>query len=586
MTTRGRGRWRYAVFKRWAAVLFLPLFIALALPLEIYLGNTKEIIFPFFSLLPILFAAFAGLLLVLALPLLSPWRRINSGYHSLLVAVSLLAWVNASFVRGDYGLFNGEELDLDSTGPVALLELAGWLGVIAFALVNQRFVALLGDLLVPVFLLTALVAGYNFSQAMRDRQLLAKQQFLDITVEQIDREKFAGVSDFSSQKNIIHIILDELQAQVFEELLRRQPELVPQLDGFTYYPDTTSIYPFTEISLPGILSGDIYRNGRELGTYLQQAFRDNRLFDALDAHGYTRSFHIYPSFCQDTYLDACTPTPGMAVRPVALTLLDFSLFRAVPTALKAQVYGPSGGVFKRVFGSGGYNDHMAGVAVLMFEEFNENIAVRDIPSSYKLFHSMISHAPVQLDGDCRILPEVKPNRLGPLAAQAGCALLQVRRFLLRLHELEIYDSTLIVVSSDHGGNYQDSKIKRRLKRLGIPPRHFSRAQAFLMIKPFDARGELKTSARRMSLADIAAIIGEEADLGPLPQEMGLPADPGRLREYFFMYWGMTEPTRDGRLVDFTHYCLGGPVRDPASWGRMAQRGDERHCEFPSPGEPP
>ena len=126
-------------------------------------------------------------------------------------------------------------------------------------------------------------------------------------------------------------------------------------------------------------------------------------------------FHIHPTFCSADYLDTCTPTPGLALRPVTLTLLDFALFRATPTVLKPLVYDNEGGLYEHLLSIGGYDAYAPGMGYLVFREFNEQLRVGNGPARYKLFQNMTSHAPIMLGADCAVL-DADPPPLGELRA--------------------------------------------------------------------------------------------------------------------------------------------------------------------------
>ena len=84
-----------------------------------------------------------------------------------------------------------------------------------------------------------------------------------------------------------------------------------------------------------------------------------------------------------------------------------------------------------------------------FEQFIEKMTALRSGPVYKLIHLGMPHRPVVMDRECGFIGVMSFSR-DLYRAQSGCAVDLVAEFLDRLRSLGIYDSSLIVVSSDHG----------------------------------------------------------------------------------------------------------------------------------------
>jgi len=551
--------------------LYLPFLLCLALPLDIFLGNAAEVGYPLTALLPILGTLFISLAFIFVLPMLVPSPLFRRVYFAGLVALSLIAWVTSNFLFGNYGMFNGEALTIDDRSLSAYLELAAGIALIVVLVRSTTLVSTLGDLVIGVFLLTLAFGVYQYLNIEEPDDGMALRSSLSL--ENMDEAEFSRLSQFSSQGNIVHILLDELQTDVFEQVLAGDPSLEEQLDGFTFFPNTSSVFPYTQMSLPAILSGEVYDNRSSKREYLDRSLNRNGFFQALEQASYTLDFHIHPAFCKSEYDLKCTAVAGNSILPSTLNLVDLSLFKAVPTVFKHAAHNNGMGVFKRFLSEGGYLDSQPGIGFLLFDKFNQNFTVNNGPPTYKFFQSLISHAPQLMESDCTLSGQINPLTMPHMKNQTNCAFHQVTRFLVSLKQADIYDQSLIIISSDHGGNYRDKSMAETLKSRFVHEQHFARGKSTLLVKPLNSRGLLQQSEYPARLSDIPRTVSEIAGL-----EFEKYGDdifsrdynPMRPRAYYFINWKLGAGESD-RLNGFRPYRIRGDVREASSWRRVLEK---------------
>jgi hypothetical protein len=551
-------------FKGILIALFLPFLICISLPLGIYLGNHEEIGSPPSYIAPYLGVVFLVMAAVLLAPQLLPCRRFKRVFLGILIALGLIAWVQSNFLFGDYGLFNGEALTINDRGIFAYAEALLCLLFIYSVVRYNKLASLLGDLVAGIFVLTLAMDCYAALSFNRNATLDAF--YASLSMEELDQQAFDEISQFSSNSNIIHILLDELQSDVFERVLSGDTTLAGALDGFTYFPNTSGVYPYTEMSLPAILSGEVYKNDASKSEYLSRTINRNTFIASLNEAGYKPLLHIHPAFCTRDYQLPCSRVPGISNRPAAFNLIDLALFRSAPTVLKRSAHNNGMGLFTHYLGGGGHMTSLSGIGYLLLEQFNQRFSVADIPPTYKFYQTMATHAPLVMESDCTPTGEHKPLEMRYMKVQANCALQQVVRILEQLKSADIYDQTLIILSSDHGGNYLAPGQSTTLKRKGIAQKHFARAKSTLLIKPFNTRGDLQRSKHGASLADIAATtlaqIGGSAEFGE--DLFAEDFERRRLREFYFIKWGFGGKKGE-RLEGFTPYTIKGDVRNAKAW---------------------
>ena len=91
---------------------------------------------------------------------------------------------------------------------------------------------------------------------------------------------------FSTTKNVLVVLLDSLQSDIFDEVVRENPDLEDALDGFTLYVDTAGVAPSTYLSMPAIHSGLEYDRTSSLRAYGQEGVIRGSFLNALSHNGY------------------------------------------------------------------------------------------------------------------------------------------------------------------------------------------------------------------------------------------------------------------------------------------------------------
>jgi hypothetical protein len=94
---------------------------------------------------------------------------------------------------------------------------------------------------------------------------------------------------FSGRGDILVVLMDQFQGDVFAELLDEDSGLFQAFEGFSYYPNVTSVSPQTLLALPAIYSGHIYRGGSIKKLYAD-AYQDSLFVDAERA-GYATTLY-------------------------------------------------------------------------------------------------------------------------------------------------------------------------------------------------------------------------------------------------------------------------------------------------------
>ena len=150
------------------------------------------------------------------------------------------------------------------------------------------------------------------------------------------------------------------------------------------------------------------------------------------------------------------PTPYVTydayVRFAGWQLADLALFRHSPHVLKPWIYNDQSWRLQTTFGqsidtAGRRFMPVNGQAFLA--DYTSRMRVGHDQPTYKYLHVGIPHWPVSVNADCEYIG-ARSLRRPNYTDQARCGIRRVGALLDKLRELGLYDSSLIVISSDHG----------------------------------------------------------------------------------------------------------------------------------------
>lgn len=542
--------------------LLLACTVGLFVPVDLYVNNQSSTTIDLYSI-------FAGSLpFIVLFPVASTlvyWLLHFSSARLFFAVftgtVSICAWLNSTFLFGSYGQIDGRGLSIDAWSPISWAQIALFF-IVIFVLYTYRKSNLPRNIALSIILIGTLSTSLNivsFFQSGGHLKIEAK------ATGGFNQDMLA----FSKEKNIIHIILDELQADVFESVIEKNKSIRDVFDGFIFFPDTISAYPTTVMSLPSMFTGKVYENNGGRREFIKTLISEEKTLPLiLGKEGYTASMH---GGC-DGIFSSCSPSTEKTLNKSSLhslgyiQLIDLSLFRASPDLFKEFIYSNEKWFVQRFLFKERYaKTSYVGLAHKIFGKYNQDVFLSKSSSpTYKVFHSVITHSPIWLDADCQPHDDPAPHTLENRSNEALCALRHTRKLIDKIKEMGIYNDTMIIISSDHGSSYYPESIKSQFQDRGIP---YSTASSTLLIKPFHSEGALKVDNYPATLIDIpATILGAlniESDLSSinlLSDERPITRD----RRYLYYLWN-SKYEKENKLPPLYTYAVAQDAKKPGSW---------------------
>ena len=569
----------------------LPVTLLLAGPAHLYFTNAAEFSAPFADHLRYLAPSALVLFLGLGLALVACERRPRTGEFAvaLLFALSALVWLQGNVLVFDYGPLDGRGIQWHGKRVQASVELAVWATVLVAALVWRRATcrwAVAGS----AALLLIQLGTVAFEAATADRARTWKPA----------AEMRVALHTLAPERNVIVLIVDTFQADVFKALLERRPSLAGRLEGFTLFANTTGGYPTTAASLPMMLTGQTYENAEPVADFVQRELAENSLASLFLERGYQvdlMPLTRYVMSCNQAFASNCIELRRVVQDDDLLQafdettrLLDVTAFRHVPHVLKPFVHNDGNWVVSdalEVFGVDAVREgHWLDTAFI--EQFRTGAVVSDeLPGTFKLYHLIGLHPPFRLNESCqeRAVDQTHDKDVQRAIAltQAGCVFDYIEVFLDRLRELGVFDQSLIVIAGDHGSSGPlHVGVDARVMQPGVDvstahdggagpvemaEEVMASAMPMLLVKRPGAKGPLTVRQAPVALCDlpntVAGALGFEPGF-PCQDAFSIADNADRERRYLFYRWDDDFWQKD-YLPNMHEYLVNGPPWQRASW---------------------
>lgn len=347
---------------------------------------------------------------------------------------------------------------------------------------------------------------------------------LNFTLSDVEKTEIS----FSKNENVIILVADMLQGQFVENVFEEWPELKKDFKDFDVFTRATSVFNFTNYSVPSMLSGKIYASDNEKLTDFENNIKamksDSFLTDAKKKGWGDQVLSIVPMSNKSNVLKL---TYKNSPFNSFLTLSSASLGRLFSFVL------PHDKVLDILC-------YQKKLGHLFIKNYN-NWVVKDNQSKVSFFHLLTTHLPVfsyktGLNGkvDYKIVEPTKEN----IFSEINVFMSAVGESFEKLKALGIYDSSTIVVLGDHGNSYCanpelaksiSDKDRDNWTTSGFWNRPACMHNPVVMVKlPNQKYSEPKFSQQTVSLINLRkfvnAVINKEKD--PLKKFMGFYSEKG------------------------------------------------------------
>lgn len=550
--------------KLWTAVLcslFLCSTVLFFSPLEVFIGNVQEFVFPFANVwwIQLLTALAASAVLTLAVAFLP--KMASFLLSGVMFALGLGCYAQALLMNGAMVSLTGDEMEITQTGT--LMNLAIWvlilLAVVMFLLVMARK----KKLRVATLVLRYLSAVLTGVQAVA---LAALVFTADLSGSGVETFLLAdGQYELSPAKNTVVFLLDTCDDDYVEETLSTWPEVRDILAGFTYYPNATSTYSRTYPALTYLLTGEDCRFDQPVAAWVDQAFTNGRLLPDMNRAGvdvrvYTSDLALIGSAANDM-IGNSTAYQYSRVENLSLPglwegMLKLALYRDMPYMFKEAFAYDGADInecamnMEEVYYSEydcDFYDELVAQSITLNEEYD---------AAFRFYHLFGCHPGAYWDEEMNYADSSEITR----PQQLRGSFVMIEEYIQQLKLQGIFDQTTIIITADHGYSGGGDS-------LDLP----QAARPVLMIKPAGADGAQPMAVSQAPVchedlfATMAASLGiDTAGYGRAVEDIA----EDEVRERYY-YYSALYSDEDGEVA-LREYRIDGDAADFANWQPTGQ----------------
>ncbi len=572
---------KHQILKTLGLSIILTANVFLFVPFTLYVGNLGQFVTPFWSILALYSIPALGILGLLigcgAMLGEVAYRR----YTVLIAAVGLLLWLQGNVLVWEYGLFNGDVIDWTQGRWRGWIDAGIWvaaiLAAISFYRVVERPIIYLVAAIFSLQLILLVFTGTTKANALQEKSDIYHSA-----------DALRGILQFAPEKNVLHIVLDGFQSDIFEDITGDEIDgerYRSVLQGFVFYKENMGVFPSTMLTIPARRRAQIYTNHVSKRDYMETVIGGKTILNSAFEAGYevdivSEQNLVGNVYTKGHYTNAHMILNSHGYQPSekayelddAAQLLDLTLFRLVPHFLKKYVHNGYLGIIQPLINDKNYLKIWYFSHSAFLHNLAKNMSVDRTGPVYKYFHLMNTHTPQVVDGRCNYVGGVLPRNRQTVTAQSKCSLEAVIKVLEKMKELGIYDDSLIILMADHGAGIDPYDLKPVVSEndhsvAAIAPGIVSSATPLMAIKPPGASGPLQISTAPTSLIDTAATINAILGLGdtfagrPI---LELRPDQQRMRGFYFHAWQRKDFVSD-YVGPIQEYIIDGSVYDRTAW---------------------
>lgn len=293
--------------------------------------------------------------------------------------------------------------------------------------------------------------------------------------------------ELSEDENLLIFVVDCFDSSYFREALTEDFE--SELEGFTYYPDTTSMYGHTLCSLSQILTGIPFVNQSSYEDYETEAFERSPLLEKLREKKWDYGLYSEYEFPMTESLSDSVNLIDSSYKISSVKSFYEIVYRIVgysiaPYHLKSFLW------FYPQLNDIKYSktDEQYKVYTTNNEKFYDAIDLMSVTKSesvFRFFHIEGMHTPYMTDENV-----VTQEKEVSFEQNREACFKIIGKFIEQLKAKGVYDNTAIIIMADHGG-------LDRLEGLKQNP--------LFMVKGYNEKHKFEISDRQFSYENIMEV---------------------------------------------------------------------------------
>lgn len=421
-------------------------------PLELLFTNQDEFWFDAYILTPLMLVVFgigcAGAVLLFAilgkLHEKLYWFGLTTGF---IAFIGL--YVQGNFLAAGLPPLDGEQIDWSLYTGERIKSMIAWaaVAVVVITLFCKLRREIFARVVRAVSIGMTLMLCLTLAVLALTNHGFSKKPSMSVTTE--------NMFQMSQDTNFVILLLDAVDAQVLKDMMEVEPAYQDIFTDFTFYDNVVAAYPYTQHSIPYILSGKWYENEMAFKEYEREAYAESPFLETMEAAGYRMG--LYEA---DLLLDNGSMGRFENILPNARGVKDkwaFERWQLLMTGFKYAPYDLKRFSFvnPKAFSTLKITPEGKELFTPSNSEFYDGILHQEMDYTeqkcFRFIHVDGGHVPFIYNEKVEEIPEESGSYEDNLKA----CLTITKVYLEKLKDGDVYDNSVIVVMADHGYNWLD-----------------------------------------------------------------------------------------------------------------------------------
>ena len=231
-------------------------------------------------------------------------RKFLCVWMAIVSALILMLYVQGNFINIKYPVLDGKEIPWGTMHVQGVINTAIWI-VIGLGVAFASFRALMRDK--GWYVLCVWVFGSYCA-------LVCGMRVVSLNVENAEEKKpvqftTKGFFHVAEERNLIVFIVDTLDKNLMDKVLRANPEVKDWFSDFAWYRNTIGRFPTTKGAVPHIITGVANDNSRPFSAYKDYAYTHSVFLNRAAQLGFDINIYVHSVFAPS--VDAATELPKL-----------------------------------------------------------------------------------------------------------------------------------------------------------------------------------------------------------------------------------------------------------------------------------
>lgn len=520
-------------------VLFWIILMMLYLPNELYFPNAGDLGIPYgIFIRPLLLSAAGHFIVYVILMVFFLTENQFSLICETIFAITFASYMQGMILNGKMDVMDGSRQTWSV--PIMIFNIAVWIAIIGIVISLKYFIKRnVDNVYSMICIYLSIIQLFTWGYLGLTTETASAENDLELTTD--------GRLALNPENNVLVFILDWFDGQILDKIMENDADILEPLQDFTWYKNMTSLYGYTYMSVPYLLTDVEWQYDMTEDEYISYAYQNGNLLPDIAAQNYDIGVYTAKRIVSKDMKDIIRNYSNIAVNGwsssgIIEQMLNCSKYKSYPFVFKSAYWYADGDMSRAMRDKRARIHNSSDDSVFYDDLLNEGIQIEQntkYEGAFRFYHLDGVHTPFKPD----------------MRTKGKNALNIVYEYIDQLKEAGLYDNATIIITADHGHNYLTKEERLLEYDFDLP------TSPILFVKKANQTNEdgvaismAPVSHSEMAASIMKAVCGDSAGYGEAFDDINEDSP----RERYFVF-------RRHDDIPYKKYVINGYVRDWNNW---------------------